>query len=150
MKITHGNTKQELQYLSKLFVKLFENKVDDTLETTTYGKLSLYMYNYVDHDFLENFVKEYFKLRNKIIYTRNGLMDFMKSVEYKKADLIYKIKIKKEFAKWQKLCENINKFEKEFYNRINISLLAVENERFAKEKQSNNDFGITIGDLLGE
>ena len=139
MVITHGKTKQELMYMRDLFKKLFENKVDDVLETRIHGKLSLYVIYCDDQDLLEDFVKEYFKMRKKIVDIRNNTADYIKSEKYQQIGLISKIKTQIKFNKECNLCENINKFEKEFFQRTNISLLRVENERLAKEQLAKKE-----------
>lgn len=142
MIITHGNTKQELKYLCDLFKKLFENKVGDVLETRIHGKLELYMYHFTDKDFLENFVKEYFIMRGLIVDNRNAMIEYIQSEDFNKETIITKFLIKKELNYWQKLCENINIFEKEFFERTKISLLRVENERWAKEQTEKKEQAI--------
>ena len=125
--------------LVNLFKKLFENSVGDVLETRIHGKLSLYMMHYEDYDFLENFVKEYFIMREIIVDSRNSMIEYKKSPEYKDETLLNKIIITKELKYWQKLCQNINKFEKEFYKKTNISLLRVENEVVREKNQESQN-----------
>ena len=144
MIITHGDTRQEkqqLKYLCDLFKKLFENKVGDVLETRIHGKLSL-LYHYADQDYLEYFVKEYFVMRALIVDNHNAMIEYIQSEDFNKETIITKFLIKKELNYWQKLCENINIFEKEFFERTKISLLRVENERWAKEQTEKKEQAI--------
>ena len=104
---------------------------------TIYSKLCLYIWHRHDINYLENFVKEYFKLRSVIVDNRNSLIDEIKSESFNQQNFINKLRIKKQLGYWQKLCDNINKFEKEFYERVNISLLRVENERWSREQSEN-------------
>ena len=132
-----GYNKESI-YLKKLFKKLFENKIDDVLETRIYGKLSLYMSYSEDQDFLENFVKEYFIMRNKAVANRNTLINKVESEEHKKSSIFNKIKANKSLNYWQNLCDRLIEFETEFFEITNISILRTENERLDKIKKQNN------------
>ena len=139
MSKTNGYQQKQLTYLRDLFRKLFEDRVDDILETTIYGKFGLYIRYYDDRDFLENFVKEYFIMRNKIETNTSSLIKFMMSDEYKKANLMYKIRIRLRLMHWQNLCERVNKFESQFFQKTNISLQGVEQDILYKEQVANRE-----------
>ena len=135
MLTTHGKMKHELFNLLDIYKKFFINKVEDTLFKSIYDKFCLYILHYDEQYFLEDFVKEYFKMRGLIVDNRNAMIDGIQSDLFKKETIINKIITRKELKYWQSLCESINKFEKEFYARTNISLLRVENERWAREQK---------------
>ena len=134
----YGLETYDLRYMHHKLVKLFNEKVDDMLLTSISGKLSLYII-FGGQDYLENFVEEYFKMERIIVTNRNALIDLIKSDWFKDENLISKLKLRKELKYWQKLCDKVNMFEKEFYERTNISLLRIENERWAKEKKQEKE-----------
>ena len=68
-----------------------------------------------------------------------NIIDYMQSREFHEAGLLSRKRVVKQLNKKQRLCQNIHIFEKEFYERTNISLLKVENERLAKEKMENKE-----------
>lgn len=133
-----GIEKYELKYMHQKLVSLFEDKVDDMLLSSIGGKFALYII-FGDQEYLDEFVEEYFNMERLIVTNRNALVDLIKSDWFKGENLISKIKLKKELKYWQKLCDKVNMFEKEFYERTNISLLRVENERWAKEKKQKKE-----------
>ena len=134
----YGLETYDLRYMHQKLISMFENKVDDMLLTSISGKLSLYII-FGGEDYLDNFVEEYFKMERIIVTNRNALIDLIKSDWFKSENLISKLKLRKELKYWQKLCDKVNIFEKEFYERTNISLLRVENERYAKEKKQEKE-----------
>lgn len=134
MIITHGTKKQEIEYLSQLFCKLFKDKVEWELFHSIYRKLALYKYN-DNQELFQDFVQEYLKLRNSIVSTREDLAEFVKSADYKDSNLIYKLRLKRKSSKVEKLCKSICIFEHEFYQRTNISILKEEQ---VNKKQSES------------
>ena len=134
----YGLANYDLKYMHQKLVKLFNEKVDDMLLTSISGKLSLYII-FGGEDYLDNFVEEYFKMERIIVTNRNALIDLIKSDWFKGENLISRLKLKNELKYWQKLCDKVNIFEKEFYERTNISLLRIENERWAKEKKQEKE-----------
>ena len=137
MIIEHSKNKQELKYLYNKFELYFKGKVDNGLFTSICGKFGLYIYNAYSKDgeiFLENFVKEYFRMRGGIVDLSDLTYRYIKSSEFKDESIINKIRIKHKLSELQKLCKKISAFEEEFYERTNISLLRVENERWAREQ----------------
>ena len=134
----YGLETYDLRYMHQKLISMFENKVDDMLLTSISGKLSLYII-FGGEDYLDNFVEEYFKMERIIVTNRNALIDLIKSDWFKGENLISRLKLKNELKYWQKLCDKVNIFEKEFYERTNISLLRVENERYAKEKKQEKE-----------
>lgn len=139
MSKTNGYQQKQLIHLRDLFKKLFEDRVDDVLETRVHGKMSLYVLHHEDRDFLENFVKEYFIMRNKIESNTSSLIKTLVSDEYKKANLMYKIRIRLRLMHWQNLCERVNKFESQFFQKTNISLQGVEEDILYKEQVANRE-----------
>ena len=125
MIITHGTKKQEIEYLSQLFCKLFQDKVDGALFRSIYHKLAIYKYNDNQESF-QDFVQEYIKLRNSIVSSREDLAEFVKSSVYKDSRLIYKLRLKRKSSKVENLCKSICIFEHEFYERTKISILKEE------------------------
>ena len=105
MIITHGTKKQEIEYLSQLFCKLFQDKVEWALFHSIYRKLALYKYN-DNQEVFQDFVQEYLKLRNSIVSSREDLAEFVKSATYKDSNLIYKLRLKRKSSKVEKLCKN--------------------------------------------
>lgn len=139
MIITHGKMKHELFDLLDMYKKLFINKVQNNLFTSIYDKFCLYIFHNDDQELLEDFVKEYFKLRGIVVDNRNTLIDQVQSNRFKTQNFLNRIRIKQNLNYWQKMCDNINKFEREFFKRTNISLLRVENERWAREQGSKKE-----------
>ncbi len=139
MIIGQDKQKYELKYLHDKLIKMFDGKVNDVLLTQISGKFTLYIYHRDDQGLLENFVQEYFVLEKQIVDERNDLIDCVQSDEFKNKTLIDRIKIKHKLNKAQKMCDSVNEFEKEFFERTNISLLRVENERWAREKNEKKE-----------
>ena len=134
----YGLENYDLKYMHQKLRNMFENKVDDMLLTSISGKLSLYII-FGGEDYLDNFVEEYFNMERLIVTNRNAFIDLIKSEWFKGENLISRLKLKNELKYWQKLCDKVNMFEKEFYERTNISLLRVENERYAKAKKQEKE-----------
>jgi len=142
MKISGSSTKLDLMSLHAQFEKLFQNKIDYELFTSICGKFSLFILKVYTKDsnvFLENFVKEYFVMEKQIVDDRNNLIDYVQSENFKDETLMNKLKIKHKLNKAQNMCERVNLFEKEFYEKVGISLLRVENERCAREKAETKE-----------
>ena len=134
MIITHGKRKYELINLFDMYRKFFAGKVEDSLYISTCDKFCLYIYHCDERRFLEDFVQEYFEMKKLIVDTRNQYLSHIKSTEYKEDRIINKLRIRHKLRELQKLCEKTNSFEQEFFNKTSISLLSVENERFAQEQ----------------
>lgn len=134
MIIAHGTKKQEIEYLSQLFCKLFKDKVEVALFRSIYRKLAFYKYN-DNQELFQDFVQEYLKLRNSIVSSREDLAEFVKSADYKDSNLIYKLRLKRKSSKVEKLFKSICIFEREFYQRTNISILKEEQ---VNKKQSES------------
>ena len=108
----------ELYLLAKDALRLFRVRVDTSKEERH----------------LKNFAKEYYKFRSSIINTRNDLVEYKQSQQYKKDKFINKIRFNRELKKYYKLCDSICEFEEIFYNEMGFSILKVENERWVEEK----------------
>jgi len=140
MKILLG--REEIEKINQLCV--MKNRLEEyfldypnrDLINSICAKIRDYAIHSGDQEKLEAFVFEYFKLEKIIVDSRNELIDRVQSKEFKEEKFLNRIRIKKELKKAQKLTDKINMFEKEFFERTNISLLRVENERWAKQKQA--------------
>ena len=138
MVISHGRKKHELINLHTMFKKKFEGKVDENLFNSISTKFTFYIC-YDTQETLDSFVEEYFKMRGLIVDNRNAMIEYLQSDEYKLENLVTKSMVKRELNYWQKLCESVNKFEDEFYEKANVSLLRVENERLCADPSSKRE-----------
>lgn len=136
-------SKEEIEKITQLwclkreFEELFEYKVDMDLYYAAHDSLFKYVKKATsenEQEYLENFVKSYFKMEREIVGDRNALIDIITADAFKQISFINKIRYKKQLKKAQNLCDSVNEFEKDFYDKLNISLLRVENERCAREK----------------
>ena len=130
--------KEKAKYIYEEFKFLFKSQTDYLLYIASKEELAmfkLFVGTVKEERHLKNFAKEYFKFRNFIIFTRNDLIDLKKSDDYKKEKFLNKIRINKEIKKYQKLCNNVCKFEELFYEEMGFSILKVENERWVEEKK---------------
>ena len=141
-------TKEEIEKINQLwclkrrFEELFEGVEDLDKFCLASARYSLYI-NKVgldeEQEYLEDFVKVYFEMEKGIVEKRNMLIDIIQSDAFKQENFIRRIRGKKQLHKAQKMCDNATQFEKEFYETTNISLLRVENERWAKEKSEQKE-----------
>lgn len=128
--------KEKVQYIIYEFKQLFKEKSDCELYSLTKDELFLYRLcvgTIKEERHLKCFAKVYFQFRNFIINTRNDLVSFEQSEEYKKEKFLNKIRLKKELRKYQKLCDNVCGFEELFFELMGFSIAKVENERFREE-----------------
>lgn len=128
--------KEKIKYLYEDFKKKFGEKTNGQLYECANQEFRLYrmFIDTVKEQFhLKKFAKEYFQFRNSIIFTRNDLVSFKKSEQYKQDKFINRIRFKRELKKYYKLCNSICEFEEEFYKEMGFSLLKVENERWVEE-----------------
>ena len=84
-------------------------------------------------ELIEMFAKEYFIMRGEILSKNLEMADMINSDEFRDWKFLVKLRYKRESKKWRKLAENTDFFENEFYEKTNINLIDVENERYAKE-----------------
>ena len=137
MKQDEINKVSHLWHLKRLFEDLFGDYKNYDLFCSISAYYSAYLLKVgtvEEQKWLEDFVKEYFVMRKQIVEERNNSIDYLQSREYHESGLLSRRRAEKDVSKKQKMCEKINKFEKEFYERTTISLLRVENERWAREK----------------
>ena len=128
--------KDILRYLLQEYEKFFKNGVDNNLYEKARDAFLCYIHweEKVDgKKYLQYFAKELYQLRNAIIFSRNDAIEVLSSTEYKENRLIAKINHRHKINKLQKLCNRVCKFEKEFYDLMQISLLVVENQRWCEE-----------------
>ena len=126
-----------LNQIQDLYKRYFQHIDDFWGYAKSMGKLSVFVfatYNKNRYEYLTDFVKEYYKMKNQIIFSRNDLIDKVKSEGFKKEKWLNKISIRLKIFNKNKYCKLFDKFEEEFFNRLGVSLLAVENERLAKEQ----------------
>ena len=74
-------------------------------------------------------------MRKQIVADRNASIDYLQSREYHESNMLNRKRAVKQLNREQQMCDRITKFEEEFYERTTISLLRVENERWAREKE---------------
>ena len=136
MKAEDMEKKDILRYLFQQYEKFFKNGVDNNLYENARHAFLCYIHwggRANEKKYLQYFAKEYFKLRNAIIFSRNDAIEVLSSTEYKENGLIAKINHRNKINKLQKLCNRVCKFEQEYYDLMNISLLAVENQRWCED-----------------
>ena len=132
----------QLWCLKRRFEELFESVEDLDKFCLVSAKYSLYInkvFSDEEQEYLEDFVKSYFVMQKSIVERRNMLINIIQSDAFKQENFIRRIRAKKQLRKAQQMCDNANQFEKEFYETANISLLRVENERWAKEKAEKKE-----------
>lgn len=142
MKQDEINKVSHLWQLKRIFERLFGDYKDYDLFCSISAYYSAYLLKVgtaEEQEWLEDFVKEYFVMRKQIVDARNASIDYLQSREYHESGMLNRRKAEKQLDKEQKMCEKINKFEEEFYERTTISLLCVENERWAREKANNKE-----------
>lgn len=140
--------KEELERINQAsvmknqFESYFATKVKPHMYWFVYGQFVEYVSHIgteVENELLEGFAKDYFQMAGVIVADRNELIERIASESFKNEKFLNKIRIKKDLKSSQQLCDKLNAFEKEFYERTNISLLRVENERCAKEKNEGRE-----------
>lgn len=139
MKQDEINKVSHLWHLKRLFEDLFGDYKNYDLFCSISAYYSAYLLKVgtaEEQEWLEDFVKEYFVMRKQIVDARNASIDYLQSREYHESNMLNRKRALKQLNKEQKMCERINKFEEEFYERTTISLLRVENERGAREKEA--------------
>ena len=132
---------KQLCILKNKFEDIFCIRVEPNMYWTIHDKFVEYISNVgteKEQAYLEAFVEDYFDMQRIIVDHRNAMIEYRQSEDYKHENFINKIKVRTELSYWQSLCVDLNQFEEEFYERTNISLLRVENERYNKEQQNKN------------
>lgn len=132
---------KQLCILKNDFEDFFCIRVEPNMYWTVYDRFAEYVLNVgteMEQECLEAFVKVYFNMRGIIVDHRNAMIEYRQSEDYKRENIFNKIKIRTELKYWQSLCDDINRFEEDFYTETEISLLRVENERYNKEQQKKN------------
>ena len=130
--------KERIKYLYEEFKSRFGGKTNGQLYNIARQEFSLYLMftdTLKEKKHLTKFAKEYFQFRNCVILTRNDLVSFKQSEQYKQDKLINKIRFNRELKKYYKLCNEICKFEVMFFEEMGFSLLKIENERCFEEKK---------------
>ena len=131
-----------LNQIEELYKKYFQN-IDDFLGyAKSKGKLSMFIFathNKNRYEYLIDFVQEYFKMKNNIECHRNNLIETFKSPRSKKVNWFNMIHIRLKITNMNRYCKLFNKFEDEFYKKLGVSLLVVENERCVREQKANKE-----------
>ncbi len=131
--------KQKLNNLLNKFKNYFKKDVEMALYSQTERCFGWYIHCFktkMEKESLQAFVKNYYILRNSIIFSRNDAILALSSTEYKEEKLVAKIRHRNKMKKLQKLCDYVCKFEQEFYDKIGFSLLKIENQRWVDEAQA--------------
>ena len=126
-----------LNQIEDLYKRYFQNIDDFWGYGKSMGKLSVFVFathNSNRYEYLNDFVKEYYKMKNQIIVSRNDLIDKAKSEGFKKEKWLNKISVRLKIFNKNKYCKLFNKFEDEFYKKLGVSLLTIENEICAREQ----------------
>jgi len=135
-KIVERN-KSDLNNLLTQFKRYFGDVDDVVAYAKACDRFSMFIFannqKLIDEYFIK-FVKEYNKMKNEIINLRNEISEIIKSKEFKEEKWLNRIQLKFKLRKQQKLYNLLNRFEEDFYNHTSVSILAVEHERFVKEK----------------
>ena len=128
--------REKVKYLYEEFKFRFEGKTNGQLYDCAkqeFRSYRIFASTAKEQRHLKAFAKEYFEFRNNIIETRNDLVEYKQSQQYKKDKFINKIRFNRELKKYYKLCDSVCEFEEMFYKEMGFSLLKVENERWLEE-----------------